>query len=420
MTHRIRNYDSLATTPARRDALDIIEAGFQAIDTAAVVHDRVRLEGDQLTVGTKTYDLNIYRNVHVFGFGKASCQASAALEQILGDRLHAGISIGTRANVCQTIKICEASHPLPSAENVRYSGEMVAECKGLSPEDLVLVVVSGGGSAMLCWPSSECEQGTRLYEASIRKGLAIQELNVVRKHISSLKGGGLAKLLYPATVVGLVFSDVPGNMPDMVASGPTYPDSSTVADAQAIIDRYELGTYALFETPKDASLFKNVTNIVLVSNETALRAMAKTAQNLGYASDIVASDMYDEPPALVARFTVRARPHSAILGGGESRLVIPEQAGHGGRNQHVALTAATALQTGQLFVSIASDGSDNNDSAGAIVDDGTVRRAAESGLDVKDALRKFDEHNLLEKTGALVFTGPTGANVSDLMFLLTP
>ncbi len=419
MTHRIRNYDVLATTPVRRDALDIIEAGLVAIDTATTVRNHVRLDGNSLTIGTRSYDLSRYRNVRVFGFGKASCQASAVMEQILGTRLHAGISIGTGTNACRTIKVCEASHPVPSSENVRHSGEIVAQCGTLSAEDLVLVIVSGGGSAMLCWPESECDQGIRLYEASVRKGLTIGELNVVRRHISSLKGGGLAKLLYPATVVGLIFSDVPGSMPDMVASGPTYPDTSTVADAQAIIDRYELGQYELLETPKDASLFKNVTNIVLISNETALQAMSETAQSLGYDTDIIASDIYDEPPALVARFTAAARAHSVILGGGESRLVIPVHGGHGGRNQYVALTAARVLQSGQVFVSIASDGSDNNDSAGALVDDATVKLATESGFDVNDALKKFDEHALLEEAGALVFTGPTGANVSDVMFLLT-
>lgn len=420
MTHRIRNFDSLATTPARRDALDIVEAGLRSIDTAAVVRDRVRLAGSVLSIDTKSYDLATYRNVHVFGFGKASCEASAALEQILGERIHAGISIGTRANTCKTIKVCEASHPLPSPENVLHSGEIVAQCEDLSSEDLVLVVVSGGGSAMLCWPSSECDQGTLLYEASIRKGLTIQELNVVRKHISSLKGGGLAKLLHPATVVGLIFSDVPGNMPDMVASGPTYPDDSTVADAQAIIRKYELGSFELMETPKDASLFGNVTNIVLVSNETALQAMAHSAENLGYDSDIIASDMYDEPSSLVARFTAVARPHSVMLGGGESRFIVAARGGRGGRNQYVALTAATGLQAGQMFASIASDGNDNNDCAGALVDDSTVAHATASGFDTGDTLRNFDEHALLEKTGTLVYTGPTGANVSDLMFLLTP
>jgi len=418
--HRIRNYEALATTPVRRDALDIIEAGLQAVDTAATIRNRVRLDGNMLSIGTSTYDLTAYRHVYVFGFGKASCQATVALECLLGDRLHAGISIGTRSGVCQTIKVCEASHPLPSPENVRHSGELVAQCASISPEDLVLIVVSGGGSAMLCWPSSECDQGIRLYEASVKKGLTIEELNVVRKHISSLKGGGLAKLLYPATVVGLIFSDVPGSMPDMVASGPTYPDTSTVADAKAIIDRYELGVFELMETPKDVSLFKHVTNIVLVSNEIALEAMKKTSRTLGYSADILASDMYDQPATLVARFTAASRPHSVILGGGESRLVITTHGGNGGRNQYVALTAATGLRAGQLFASIASDGSDNNNSAGALVDDATVQRATESGFNTHDTLKRFDEHALLEKTGALVFTGPTGANVSDLMLLLTP
>ncbi len=418
--HRIRNYDALATTPVRRDALDIIEAGLASIDTATTVRTHVHRNGSTLTIGAHHYDLDAYRHVHVFGFGKASCQASAALENILGNRLHSGISIGTRANVCHTIKVCEASHPLPSLENVRHSGDLVAQCETVSPEDLVLVIVSGGGSAMLCWPSSECDQGTRLYEASIRKGLTIEELNVVRKHLSSLKGGGLAKLLSPATVVGLIFSDVPGNMQDMVASGPTYPDASTIADAQEIIDRYRLGTYELLDTPKDASLFKNVTNIMLVSNESALKMMSQTAQALGYDTQVIASDMYDHPTPLVGRFTAGVRPHSVILGGGESRIIVTAQGGRGGRNQHVALTAAAVLKPGQLFFSIASDGSDNGDSAGAMVDDATIQRATESGFDTADTLRKFNEHSLLEKVQALVFTGPTGANVSDLMMLLTP
>jgi glycerate-2-kinase len=418
--HRIKNYDALATVPARRDALDIIEAGFGAIDTAATVRARVRREQDTLIIADKRYDLTHYRHIHVLGFGKASCEASAALEMILGDRLHAGISIGTRANVCENIKVCEASHPRPSLENVRHSGDLVAQCGTITAEDLVIVVISGGGSAMLCWPESECDQGTKLYEASIRKGLTIQELNVVRKHISSLKGGGLAKLLHPATVVGLIFSDVPGNMQDMVASGPTYPDASTIVDAQVIIDRYDLGSYNLIETPKDPALFANVTNVVLVSNETALQAMSQVAQKLGYTSHVISSDMYDDPEALTARFIDAAGPHTVVLGGGESRLVITTGGGDGGRNQHVALTGALRLTSGQLFASIASDGIDNGDCAGAIVDSSTVERAHHLGFDAHHALQTFDEHALLEKTGSLVLTGPTGANVSDLMVLVTP
>jgi len=418
--HRIRNYRALARTPARRDALDIIEAGLEAIDTAAVVRSQVRLTADTLTIGHQSYNLSEYRHVHVLGFGKASCVAAAELERILGNRIHSGIALSNSPKVCKNISVCETSHPLPSDANVQHSSALVAECETVTGDDLVLVLVSGGGSAMLCWPASECEQAGRLYHAANQRGLTIHELNTVRKHLSALKGGGLAKLLKPAKVVGLIFSDVPGDAPDMVASGPTYPDPTTVSDAQAIIDEHSLGNFDLLETPKDPELFRNVDNIVLVSNMQALEIMAQTAQRLGYATHIVAADMYDEPPKLVTRFREQARPHTVVLGGGESRLTITAPGGDGGRNQHVALTAAMTLDRGELFASVASDGMDNGEFAGALVDDDTPARAVSAGTDAATSLAVFNERPLLEQTGDLIQTGPTGANVSDLMLLLTP
>jgi glycerate-2-kinase len=163
-----------------------------------------------------------------------------------------------------------------------------------------------------------------------------------------------------------------------------------------------------------------VDNIVLVSNEQALETMAATARRLGYDAVIVASDMYDEPPKVVARMREKSRPHTVVLGGGEPRLVITEPGGDGGRNQHVALTAAAALDSGEVYASVASDGMDNGDSAGALVDDHTLARARAAGIDPDVTLAKFNERPLLEKTADLLFTGPTGANVSDLMLLLTP
>ncbi len=423
MTHRIRNYEVHARTPSRRDAMDIIEAGLAAIDTQAIMHEKVRLDGEILTVAHQSYNLADYEHIHVIGFGKASCQASSALEQILGNRIASGIALTNKRSasaVCSTVKICESTHPLPTDKNVANTQSLVDECGTISANDLVIVLVSGGGSAMLCWPASECEQGVRLYHAANKKGLTIQQLNIIRKHISALKGGGLAKMLYPAKVIGIVFSDVPGDAPDMVASGPTYPDASTVAEAQSIIDTFELGSFDLLETPKEPKWFENVDNFVLVSNEASLQAMAKTAQHLGYGSEIIASDMYDEPEVIAQRFLSRSAPHTVILGGGESRLTITTPGGDGGRNQHVALTAATHITGDQLFASIASDGLDNGESAGALVDATTVVRARAAGIDTASTLQAFNEHPLLTATDDLVVTGPTGANVSDLMFLLIP
>ncbi len=421
--HRIQNYATLAHTPARHDALDIIEAGLAAIDTTAIMRDQVTLEGEVLRIGYHTFTLSDYRSIRVIGFGKASCQAAAALEKILGPRITSGIAISNAtvsASICATITLCESSHPLPTQQNVTNSGAIVALCESLTTDDLVIVLVSGGGSAMLCWPASECEQGARLYHAANKKGLTIQQLNTVRKHISLLKGGGLAKLLYPATVAGIIFSDVPGNNPEMVASGPTYPDISTIADAQRIITEEDLGDFTLIETPKEHHWFERVTNIVLVSNQTALEAMAATAERLGYATSIIASDMYDDPETLVAKFHALAQPHTVILGGGESRLTIAESHGKGGRNQHVALTALAGLKDGHLFASIASDGHDNGESAGGLVDTATAVRARAGGIDCERERSIFNDYPVLEASHDLVFTGTTGANVSDLMMLLAP
>lgn len=368
---RIKNYETLARTPARRDTLDIIEAGLDAIDTAAAIRAWLR-----------TVDLQQFRHIHLFGFGKVAFQAVAALEKILGGRAVRKTVLGLE----------NATHPLPSPKNVALTEQLVNECRQVGPEDLALIVVSGGGSAMLCWPASECEQGQRLYAAASHAGLTIRELNVVRKHLSAVKGGGLMKFLSPAKVIGLIFSDVPGDAPDMVASGPTYFDSTTVADAQNIISQYHLGDFELTETPKDPALFERVTNIVLVSNENALKAMAVKARTLGYKTDIIAADMYDTPATLTDRFIKRAQPHTVMLGGGEARIVVTPGMKEGGRNQYVARVAMQRLNNGQLFASVASDGMDNGDCAGMLAD---------------------------STTEELLFTGPTGSNVSDLMLLLT-
>lgn len=418
--HRIRNFTELARTPAHRDALDILEAGFDAIDTVAAVRRKVQLVGDTLIIASHEYNLHSYRRVHVLGFGKAANQAALELERILGTRIHSGIIISAAPAIFRTLTSYTASHPLPSSENVQHSKVLLAYCdEQVAGDDLVLIIISGGGSAMLCWPASELEQGTRLYAAATRAGLTIHELNTTRKHLSSLKGGGLVAHLHSATIAGLIFSDVPGNTPDLVASGPTYPDSTTLADAQEIINRYALGPFVLTETPKDNAIFARTTNSVIVSNIEALGAMVQTAQRLGYAAKNIAPDLYDEPAKLVARFLKQSRHHSVLVGGGETRLAVSVKNGTGGRNQFLALLAAAHLRNGQIFASIASDGLDNDDSAGAIVDADAVARAASAGFDTSHALRQFDTHPTLAAINDLIFTGATGSNVSDLMLLLT-
>ncbi len=417
--HTITNFDALARTTARRDALTILEAGLAAIDTATVIRRQIQLDGTMLRIGKMQWDLTAYAHLHVIGFGKASCAAAATLDELLGDRITYGIALGTEAKTCRTIDVCEATHPLPSPRNVELTERLVRQCEAIGPHDLVLVVVSGGGSAMLCWPASECEQSKKLYAASLSAGLSIHELNTVRKHLSALKGGGLVKLLGGATVVGLIFSDVPGGYPDTVASGPTYLDTTTAADAQAIIKKFDLGQFDLTETPKDVAMFANVTNIVLVDNITALDAMAGAAHTAGYDAILAGNDLTETPADLVAKIQARAHPHTAVIAGGEPRIAITTEHGRGGRNRYTALTAVSLLYPGQAFVAYASDGMDNGPEAGAVVDAETLQRARTAGLDIADHLARFDDGPLLEQTNDVIMTGPTGANVSDLFVLVT-
>jgi glycerate-2-kinase len=239
----------------------------------------------------------------------------------------------------------------------------------------------------------------------------------------------LAKILYPATVVGLIFSDVPGNDWSHIASGPTYKDTSTVADAEAIIKKYSLGggsTYLLKETPKEDIYFEKVTNIPLVSNQTALDAMAKKGRALGYNPVILSNALYESPERVRDMMFDRAEiSHDPVLvlAGGEPSLQIPKQHGKGGRNEHLVLSALDRMSriknsSEPLFISIGSDGIDNTDAAGAIADTETLQKATALGLDPKAYLDAFDSYHFFEKTGDLVFTGSTGANVSDLMVVL--
>lgn len=415
---RIKNADTLATTPLRRDALAIAEAAFEAIDTETVIRARLAYSGSTLTIDGTGYDLNAYKRIMVLGFGKASCKAVQTIEQLLRERITKGVAIDVHAGVCDIVEVAQGSHPRPSAGNVEVSERMVAMAREAGADDLVIVVVSGGGSSLLCWPAEECDQGGRLYDDAKRVGMTIAEMNTVRRHISSVKGGGLAAVLYPATVLALVFCDVPGDHFEDVASGPTYYDTSTVADAQAILARYQLTGYTLTETPKDKSLFDKVTNLHMVSNSLALTGMAAAATRQGYRVVNVGSALYDEPSVLIQKMRAEEGEKLAVIAGGESRLSVARAGGKGGRCQYIALAALSQLAENELLLPFASDGIDNSDTAGAIADSETRRKLTEKNISVPAALESFDTYHPLEASGDMLFTGQTDANVSDLYIFL--
>ncbi len=414
----INNWDALATTPARRQALEVMEAGLEAIDTERAIRSSVSLQGETLRIGDTEVDLARFKRIRIVGFGKASCAAAAALEQVLGARIKDGIVIDVVSAKCEFIKTYVGTHPRPSEENVLAARDIVAMAQEVSEDDLVLVIVSGGGSALLCWPQSECDQGQRLYGEFLKAGGTITELNTVRRHISSLKGGGLAKLFYPARIIGLLFCDVPGDKCEQVASGPTYRDNSTMDDARSILDKYGINGMELMETPKDEQFFKNVTNVMLVSNTMALDAMAEKGKALGFSPVILSSALYDAPGQVIEKMMGELDGHKLVLAGGEPSIIVEGNDGSGGRNTYLAMSAVPHMREGMVFASVGSDGMDNSDAAGGIVDAQTVVRMRERGLDIDKHLKHFDSYRFLQQTGDLLFTGPTGANVSDLMLLM--
>lgn len=414
MTHRINNFDALALSQGREDALTIVEAGYSAIDTDSVLRAHIVLDGTAFAVGNRSYDLSMFEHIRILGFGKASCKAVQTIEQVLKGHVAEGLAIDVHPGVCDVVEVVQGSHPHPSLGNVAVSQRLVGMADASTDKDLVIVVVSGGGSSLLCYPQDECEQGARLFDDMTRVGATITEMNTVRKHISSVKGGGLAGILYPAHVVAFVFCDIPGDHFESVASGPTYFDTTTIADAQAILDKYQLSGYTLRETPKDRSIFEHVYNVELVSNTLALSGMASAASALGYRVVNAGAALYDTPVQLVDRMMKDLDEKTAVIAGGEPMLEIKKGGGKGGRATHTALEAVLRIDEKDVFIAFSSDGIDNSEAAGAIADSITKQHLVEKGVDIKAALSDLDSLTPLQQGGDTLLTGSTDSNVSDL------
>ncbi|OGI82046.1 hypothetical protein A3I25_01110 [Candidatus Nomurabacteria bacterium RIFCSPLOWO2_02_FULL_42_17] len=418
----IKNFKELATTKNRETALLIAEAGLDAINTEKVILDSIKLENNILLVQGQSFDLSKFKRIKVVGFGKASCDAAMALEKILEDKIKEGVVIGLQKITCDYIQTFVGTHPRPSEVNIEAGKKIFEIADQLNEDDLVIAIISGGGSALLCYPESECTQGRQLYDVFLKCGQTITEINTIRKHLSFLKGGGLAKIAYPATVIGLIFSDVPGDRFEDVASGPTYKDKTTVHDAEMIIHEHNLGKFDLVETPKEDKYFEKVHNFVLVSNKTAVEAMVKKSKELGLEAKIISTELYENIDVVLKKiFSAQKEPTGfVILAAGEPKLEVTKKGGSGGRNLFMALRAVKdkIVDENSVFIPLASDGMDNSDSAGAIIDKQTYENVEKTGINIDTSLKNFDVYPIFQKSGNMILTGATGANVSDLMILL--
>ncbi len=439
---------SLTFANARPIAWEVMRAALAAVDPAEAVRRIMRRDGETLIVAGHHYDLRDYQRIIVVGAGKASAPMARAVEEILGLRVttgHVNVKHG-HLDHTQRIALHEAAHPVPDQSGIDGTARIVALLEGAGDTDLVICLISGGGSALMLLPEDGITLADyrALTDALLRSGADITRINTIRKHVERVKGGRLAQLAAPAEILALVLSDVVGNPLDFIASGPTVPDTTTFADALQVLTDFDLvgkvpapveerlragAAGDLPETPKPGDpIFRKTRTVVIGSNEIAAAAAIARATELGFETLHLTSFLEGEARE-AARFVVaiareiagRGRPlapPAMVLCGGETTVTVRGQ-GRGGRNQELALAAGLAMRSVPctLIAALATDGSDGpTDAAGGFADAGSVARLLAAGIEPRSSLAANDSYEALARAGDLIVTGPTNTNVNDLTF----
>lgn len=424
---------------------ELFQAALHAVDP----YKSVKRYTDRITSACRTCSSD---KINVIGFGKASCRMVRALEDSIGDLIADAVVItkyghGDSSYKSKKINIFEAGHPVPDKNGVRGTEAVMSLLKKSPEKRLIVCLISGGGSALLVSPY----EGIKLHEKQIltdvllKAGVDIYGLNTVRKHISRVKGGRLAEIAYPAHMVSLILSDVIGDRLDVIASGPTSPDTTTYNDAlqvlreyhvrdkvpSSIVDVLEKGRKGIIpETPKEEStIFKRIENIIIGSNKIALAAVQEEAERRGLTVEIMSSDLSGEAKEVGRRLAVKAREIKdstsvqrslCFISGGETTVTVTGR-GVGGRNMELALSFAMEIEgiDGITLISAGTDGTDGpTDAAGAIVDGQTVIKARALGMDPETFLENNDSYHFFKEIDALFITGPTGTNVMDIQIMV--
>jgi len=439
----------------RSEAEEIFASAVAAVNPYAAVRRFVRVEGESLSLGPVErpmikMDLSRYERILLVGGGKATAPMARAVEELLDRRITRGIitvkyGFGEKLSVTE---IVEANHPLPDLNGVEGTARILNLLQDAGERDLIFSLISGGGSALLVQPAGgiRLEEMQDLTRSLLECGASIDEINTLRKHLSSVKGGQMARRAVPATTINLMLSDVVGDRMDVIASGPFVPDTSTFKDALDILGKYDLKEVPpairshlkqgmdgrIPETPKAGDpAFERVHNLIIGSNIMALEAAEEKAGSLGYHT-LILSSMIEGETREVARVhtgiaremlkTGRPVPSpGCIISGGETTVTIRGK-GLGGRNQEFCLASALELEGLPQRVAVLSGGTDGDDgptnAAGAIVDPLTVMRGKQAGMTASDFLADNDAYHFFEKTGELLITGPTGTNVMDVRLVL--
>jgi glycerate 2-kinase len=439
----------------KRMAKDIFSKALSAVDPSKILKDRIRIEKDRLWMrieenSEKNFDLNTFHKIFLVGTGKASNSMAKAVEEIFGDRMTKGVVTTKYGHLLPLKKteIIEAGHPIPDQKGYEGAKKIQGLLKKSGPKDLVIFILSGGGSALLPFPADgiELKEKQEMTQLLLDCGADIKEINTIRKHISRMKGGWLTRWAYPSTVIGFILSDVVGDQLDVIGSGPTVPDPSTFEEALEILKKYDLLNEIapsiqkhlilgkegkVEETPKPGDVvFERVYNSLIGSNILALRAAEKEATSLGLNTLILSSSIEGETREASRFHTAIAKevissgnpiPKPAcILSGGETTVTIKGK-GLGGRNQEFALAGALEISGIEKVVLLSggTDGTDGpTDAAGALADHTTITRARQMGMDPVKFLENNDSYHFFKKLGDLLITGPTRTNVMDVRILL--
>jgi glycerate 2-kinase len=437
------------------DAEAIWRAALAAVEPWSLVRESVERRGDVIRIKGKEFDLAAHERVFIVSFGKAAAAMGEALAEVLDERLTSGLVIvpWPVRKESSRLEYIEASHPVPDARSVEAGRRVLEIASQAGEKDLLFVCISGGGSSLLALPAEgiTLEKKRRLTEDLLRAGATIQELNVVRKHLSEIKGGQLARAAFPATVVTLVISDVVADDLGTIASGPTHWDDSTFADARAILECYDLWDASpamvrariedgaagrVPETLKQNDpVFERVSTFIVGDNMTALRAAKHEAEKRGFEPIFLSSSDGGEARRTAAGYaaflaelacSASALPRPLCLIAGGELTVTVKGRGKGGRNTEFVLASLVDMEKAEvegldwLILSLGTDGIDGpTDAAGAWADPRTIKTARALALNPAEYLDDNDSYSFFKQTGNLIVTGPTGTNVMDLrVFLL--
>jgi glycerate 2-kinase len=448
-TTYIKNWEALTdhgNTTLREQVVDILDHGLRAADPYRATMELVTLDGDRLHVGDLQFDLKDFERVFVFGTGKATLPIAVALEETLGDRITDGLVVlkhGSQADL-KHIQVIYGAHPVPDEEGHRGAQLMYMMASECTKKDLVLAVITGGSSSLLPLPAAgiSLEDKKKVNQLLLFSGADITQINTVRKHLSKIKGGWLAKRILPATLVNLTVSDVTGDALDYI-TGPSVADTSTFDDARQVMDEYDLwdkfpSSAARYlrqggqeqETPKNFDGLP-LHSFIVVGTAASCIGAAEHAESLGYHSMILTTFLKGEAKDTGVMFASIAkeimqydRPlpkPCVVLAGGENTVTIQDDYGTGGPNQEFSLGAGIEIDglDDVVIASIDTDGTDGpTDLAGGIVDGNTLQRATHMGLDLPGAINKHDASPVIEALGDAVMTGHTGTNINDLKLLL--